>query len=136
MEYKKSVKKRFWFNVLSMPFIWLPFPFVLMLDLVFALYITVCFPLYGIEKVKRSEYIIIFDRNKLAYLSGLEKIGCMYCGYVNGVLRYMKEVAGRTEKYWCGVMHEDKAGFIKQQDQAIQKFAKFGDEKDFNKKYN
>jgi hypothetical protein len=113
MEYKKSVTKRYWLNVLSLPFIWLPLPFVIMLDLVFSLYVVVCFPLYGIEKIKRSDYVIIFDRNKLAYLTWLEKIGCMYCGYVNGVLRCMKEVAGRTEKYWCGVIHEDKPGFIK-----------------------
>lgn len=135
MEYKKSVSKRYWLNVLSLPFIWLPFPFILMLDLVTVLYMHVCFPLYGLEKVKRADYILILDRNKLQYLSGLEKIACMYCGYGNGVLRYLKEIAGRTEKYWCGVMHEDKPGFIKQQDQVSQKFAKFGDEEEFKKKY-
>lgn len=75
------------------------------------------------------------DRNKLAYLNGLEKVGCMYCGYANGVFLYLKEVAGRTEKYWCGVMHEGKPGFKTHPDQVKQDFARFGDEKDFQEKY-
>ena len=137
MDYKKQIKSKskFWMHLLSMPFIWLPLPFAIMLDLVVALYVFVCFPIYGIEKVKRSDYILIFDRNKLAYLSFWAKIGCMYCGYANGGLLYIKEIAGRTEKYWCGIMHENKPGFIEHKDQVAQKFAKFGDEEDFNKKY-
>jgi len=119
-----------------MPLIWLPLPFIILLDLACALYQFICFPIYKIERVKRSEYILIFDRNKLKYLYGLEKIGCMYCGYANGTLRYLKEIAGRTEKYWCGVMHEGKPGFKTQEDQVMQNFAKFGDEKDFLKKYD
>jgi hypothetical protein len=76
------------------------------------------------------------DRNKLAYLNIIEKIGCMYCGYANGVLLYLKEVAGLTEKYWCGVMHEDKPGFKIQSDQIKQDFARFGDKEDFQEKYS
>lgn len=119
-----------------MPFIWLPLPFIVALDLTAALYQLVCFPIYKIKWVKRSEYILIFDRNRLAYLNGLEKIGCTYCGYVNGVCRYWKEIAGRTEKYWCGIMHENRPGFKTQEDQVSQSFARFGDEKDFRKKYD
>ena len=71
----------------------------------------------------------------MQYLSAFQKIGCMYCGYANGVLVYLKEIAGLTEKYWCGIMHEDKPGFINQPSQKKLKFAKFNDQKDFNKKY-
>ena len=60
----------------------------------------------------------------------------MYCGYANGFLLYAKEIAGRTEKYWCGIMHEKKPGFKVQTNQVAQKFARYGDEEDFRKKYD
>jgi len=135
MDYKKQEPKRRLFHILTGPFIWIPLPFLIMCDLVCELYQFICFPVYKIEKVKRSEYILIFDRNKLKYLNAFEKLCCMYCGYANGVLRYIKEIAGKTEKYWCGIMHENKPSFKKQEDQAKQNFAKFGDEKDFKNKY-
>jgi len=135
MNYRKYKTTRLWFHLLSLPFIWLPLPFIIALDLTGALYQLICFPIYKIDWVKRSEYILIFDRNKLKYLNGPEKLGCMYCGYVNGLLRYMKEVAGRTEKYWCGIMHEGRPGFKVQEDQISQDFARFGDEPDCQKKY-
>jgi hypothetical protein len=136
MDYRKYQTTRFWSNLLSVPFIWLPLLALILLDLVTSLYQAVCFPLYGLEKVKRSAYILIRDRNKLAYLTGLEKLNCMYCGYANGFLLYAKEIAGRTEKYWCGIMHESKPGFKTQTSQVEQGFARFGDEEDFKKKYS
>jgi len=135
MNYLKYNSTRGWLHILSMPFIWLPLPFLLVCDLVCSLYELICFPIYRIEWVKRSEYILIMDRNKLQYLKGPQKLACMYCGYANGLLRYMKEVAGRTEKYWCGIMHESKPGFKTQEDQVSRNFSKFNDEKDFQKKY-
>jgi hypothetical protein len=60
----------------------------------------------------------------------------MYCGYANGLLLYVKEIAGRTEKYWCGIMHENKPGFKVQTEQIKDNFARFNDKDDFNKKYN
>lgn len=59
----------------------------------------------------------------------------MYCGYSNGFLLYAKEIAGRTEKYWCGITHEAKPGFKPQINQKERDFARFGDEADFHKKY-
>ena len=135
MDYRKHESSRAALHILTAPFIWLPLPFVLMLDFMTELYQFVCFPVYGLEKVKRAEYVLVRDRAKLQYLNPFEKLGCMYCGYSNGVLRYQKEIAGRTEKYWCGIMHENKPGFKKQTDQARQKFARFDDKADFNKKY-
>ena len=135
MDYKKDSPTRGFFRFTTGPLLWLPLPFIIMLDLVCELYQFICFPIYRIEKVKRSEYILITDRNKLKYLNPMEKIGCMYCGYANGVLRYIKEIAGRTEKYWCGIMHENKPGFRKPEDHISRNFAKFGDKKDFHDKY-
>lgn len=135
MEHKKNYRKRFWANLISVPIIWLPLLALIILDLLGEFYHQTCFPLYKIPKVKRSEYILIMDRNKLPYLNFFEKLGCMYCGYANGLLLYLKEIAGRTEKYWCGIMHENKPGFKVQAHQIEQDFAKFGDKDDFEKKY-
>jgi hypothetical protein len=135
MNYRKFQTQRFWNHFISFPFIWFPLIAVLFLDFAISVYHEICFPLYGLEKVKRSEYVLIRDRAKLAYLSPLEKINCMYCGYVNGFLLYAKEISGRTEKYWCGVMHANKPGFKVQADQVKQNFARYGDERDFKEKY-
>jgi hypothetical protein len=135
MDYKKNHAKKFWGHLFSMPFIWLPLPALILFDIAGEIYQAVCFPIYGIEKVKRSEYILIMDRTKLPYLNWAEKIGCMYCGYANGFLLYAKEIAGRTEKYWCGIKHEEIPGFKPQAEQTEKCFAKFGDEKDFKDKY-
>ncbi len=135
MNYRRFHQSRILGHFLSSPFIWLPLIAILFLDLMVTIYQAICFPIYRLEKVKRSEYILVRDRNKLAYLNPMEKIGCMYCGYANGFLLYAKEVAGRTEKYWCGIMHEAKPGFKIQESQVKQGFAVYNDENDFNKKY-
>lgn len=136
MNYHKFRRKRFWGHLFSVPFIWLPLIALLLSDFVITLYQEVCFPIYNLEKVKRSEYILVWDRTKLKYLTPIEKIDCAYCGYANGVLLYLKEIAGRTEKYWCGIMHENKPGFKVQASQIAQDFSTFGDEEDFHKKYD
>jgi hypothetical protein len=78
-------------------------PFVL-LDLFVTIYQAVCFPVYGIPKVERRTYLV-FDRHHLAYLNALEKLNCAYCAYANGLIAYVREIAGRTEQYWCPIKH-------------------------------
>src|ERR1035438_1773221 len=88
--------------ILSSPLIYacvLPF---LMLDASVALYQLVCFPIYGIPKVRRKDYLI-FDRGKLAYLNTIEKVGCIYCSYANGLLAMIVEIAARTEQHFCPI---------------------------------
>jgi len=75
-----------------------------LLDLFVSLYQAVCFPIWGITRVRRSAYIKT-DRRHLAYLNALQKLNCVYCGYANGLLAYVREVAGRTEQYWCPIKH-------------------------------
>ena len=90
--------------ILSAPAIYaLIIPFLL-LDLFVAVYQTVCFPVYGIPRVRRSDYLA-FDRGQLAFLNAIEKLNCAYCSYANGVLAYVREVASRTEEYWCPIKH-------------------------------
>ena len=92
------------FAVLTAPFIYaLIFPFTL-LDLFVSVYQAVCFPVYGIPKARRKDYLAI-DRRQLRYLNALEGINCMYCSYCNGLLAYVVEVAARTEQHWCPIKH-------------------------------
>ncbi len=80
---------------------WIPF---LLMDLFVTLYQAVCFPVYRIPKVRRSDYLV-FDREDLPYLNAIEKFNCFYCSYGNGVAAYTREVAARTEQYWCPIKH-------------------------------
>ena len=79
-----------------------------LLDLSVTLYQQICFRVYGIDRVRRSDHVII-DRHHLAYLNGLEKLNCVYCGYANGVIAYAREIAGRTERFWCPIKHATRA---------------------------
>jgi hypothetical protein len=91
-------------SILTAPVIYsVAVPFVL-LDLWVSLFQRICFPIYGITRVRRSDYIAL-DRRKLAYLNGIEKANCEYCSYANGVIAYVREIAARTEQYWCPIKH-------------------------------
>jgi hypothetical protein len=90
--------------VLTGPFIYaLIIPLVLM-DVCVCIYQTLCFPIYKIAKVRRADYLV-FDRHHLPYLNALEKINCAYCSYANGIIAYAREIAARTEMYWCPIKH-------------------------------
>ena len=90
--------------VLTAPIIYsLILPLVL-LDLFVTLYQAVCFRVYGIAPVRRRDHVAI-DRHHLAYLNALQQLNCVYCGYGNGVLSYAREIAARTEAYWCPIKH-------------------------------
>ena len=96
-------------TVITAPVIYsLIVPFVL-LDLFVTLYQAICFPAYGIDKVRRADFIRV-DRHHLAYLNALQKLNCVYCGYCNGLIGYVQEVAGRTEAYWCPIKHAARVG--------------------------
>jgi len=100
----RYVRHSRFFVALTAPLIYgcvVPF---LLLDLFVTLYQAFSFPIYGIPKVPRSDYLM-FDRGKLCYLNFLERLNCQYCAYANGLLAYVVEVAGRTEQHWCPVKH-------------------------------
>lgn len=94
---------RFWV-VATTPVIWACIVPIALVDLMMSLYQAICFPIYGIPKVKRGDYIKL-DRHRLAYLNWAEKLNCEYCGYANGVLATATEIAARTEQYWCPIKH-------------------------------
>jgi hypothetical protein len=90
--------------VLTAPVIYAGIVPFLLLDLFVSVYQAVCFPIYGIAKVKRADYLV-FDRHHLAYLNALEKLNCAYCSYANGIVAFTREIAARTEQYWCPIKH-------------------------------
>jgi len=67
-------------------------------------YQTACFPAYRISKVRRADYVIL-DRGDLPYLNVLEQLNCLYCGYANGLIAYAREIAARTEQFFCPIKH-------------------------------
>ena len=91
-------------TVVTAPIIYsLLIPFAV-LDVWVTGYQWICFPIYGIARVPRRRYFAL-DRHKLAYLNALEKLNCTFCSYANGVIAYVREVAARTELYWCPIKH-------------------------------
>ena len=90
--------------ILSAPVIYSLIIPIALVDLWVMAYQSVCFPIYKIPKVRRRDYLV-FDRHHLAYLNVIEKINCAYCSYANGAIAFVREVAARTEVYWCPIKH-------------------------------
>ncbi|MGA9333897.1 MAG: hypothetical protein WBV39_06435 [Rudaea sp.] len=109
--------------VLTAPLIYMLIVPLLLLDICISIYQAVCFPVYGIAKVRRGDYFA-FDRRYLAYLNILERLNCAYCSYANGLLAYVREIASRTEQYWCPIKHARKVAGTHPR---YSEFAEFGD---------
>lgn len=76
----------------------------LLLDGFVVIYQFICFPAYGIPRVQRKDYLVV-DRGPLPYLNWIEKLGCIYCSYFNGLMALVSEVAARTEQHFCPIKH-------------------------------
>ena len=110
-------------HLLTAPVIYsLVMPFVLM-DIMVSFYQMVCFRIYGIPRVERKNYIVI-DRQQLAYLNAIEKAHCVFCGYCNGLVEYVREISARTEQYWCPIKHARRTP---DPHRLMDKFVDFGD---------
>ena len=94
-------------SVLSAPIVYGMVLPIALFDLSLTVYQMICFRLYDIPRVVRSDYVVI-DRHHLAYLNVFEKLNCIYCGYGNGVISYAREITSRTEQYWCPIKHARK----------------------------
>jgi hypothetical protein len=126
--------RRYLFNarplvVLSAPFIYTLIVPLLLLHACVATYQAICFPIYGIEKVRRADYMV-FDRQYLAYLNALEKLNCVYCSYANGLIGYVSEIAARTEAYGCPIKHACRLAYTHQH---YAEFCDYGDAEAYRK---
>lgn len=119
-----------WSSILTAPVIWSCIVPALLMDAWATAYQFVCFPAYGIPKVHRRDYVVM-DRRKLAYLNIFEKLNCFYCEYVNGVIAYVQEIAGRTEQYWCPIKHALR---LKTMHSRYRNFLDYGDAEEYRKR--
>ena len=109
--------------LLTAPVIYGVFIPIACLDLAVSVYQQICFRVYGIALVRRKDYVKI-DRHRLPYLNGVQKLNCVYCGYGNGVIAYAREIAARTEQFWCPIKHAMRA---KGQHSRTSRFVDYGD---------
>ncbi len=100
------------------------------LDLCVSFYQWTCFPIYGITKVRRANYIV-YDRHQLDYLNFIEKFHCIYCEYGNGLIGYLREIVARTEQYFCPIKHAHK---ILGTHGRYNRFLDYGDAEDYEKR--
>lgn len=114
-------------HILTVPIIWAILIPAVLLDITVSLYQAICFPVYGIPKVKRADYIV-FDRQYLSYLNVIEKINCAYCSYFNGSIAYIQEIAARTEQFWCPIKHAHRISTLHSR---YQGFLDYGDAKSY-----
>jgi hypothetical protein len=99
-------------------------------DLCLSIYQLSCFPIYGIAKVRRADYIV-FDRHQLGYLNFVERFHCEYCAYGNGLMAYATEILARTEQYFCPIKHARKVvGTHKH----YENFLQYGESPDYHAK--
>lgn len=118
------------FSIITAPVIWFCVVPVLFLHLVAEAYQFMCFPVYGIPKVRRQDYLVM-DRFRLRYLNPMERFNCGYCEYVNGLLAYVQEIAGRTEQFWCPIKH---ALNLKTRHNRYQHFLDYGDAEQYRQR--
>ena len=114
-------------HVVTAPVIYAMIVPLVFLDIFVSIYQFVCFPAYRIPKVRRRQFILI-DRQQLAYLNVIEKFNCVYCGYANGLIAYVREIIARTEQYWCPIKHARK---ILDPHRRYARFADFGEAEDY-----
>ena len=131
----KTHSARYFFDanpliVLTTPLIYSLIVPIALVDIWVMAYQAICFPVYRIPKVRRRDYLI-FDRHHLAYLNVIEKINCAYCSYCNGAIAFVREIASRTEVYWCPIKHARR---ILGPHPHYQGFADFGDAEAFREK--
>lgn len=94
-------------NLITGPIIYAMIIPLVITDIFISFYQLTCFPIYGIKKVRRADYII-FDRQHLSYLNFIEKFHCTYCAYGSGMIAYISEIVARTEQYFCPIKHARK----------------------------
>jgi hypothetical protein len=117
-------------TILSAPVIYAMVVPAMLMDLCLCIYQELCFPIYGIPKVKRSDHIVL-DRHYLKYLNVLERLNCDYCSYFNGLSSFSMEIAARTEQYWCPIKH---ASGKAQRHSRAHRFVDYGDAESYRTK--
>ncbi|MGH1368250.1 MAG: hypothetical protein ACRBCL_06505 [Maritimibacter sp.] len=127
-DYVRGIKPM---TVVTAPVIYSVIVAFALMDVMVTVYMHICFPVYGIPKVQRRDYVVM-DRGMLPYLNWVQKVNCLYCSYGNGVIAYAREIAGRTEAHWCPIKHARRweGGH-----DHYAKFMDYGDEAEFTERW-
>jgi len=112
-----------WAHILTAPVIYSLIIPLLAIDGWASLYQAICFRAYRIPRVRRGDFIA-FDRRHLAYLNLIQALNCAFCSYANGVIGYVREIASRTEQYWCPIKHALR---VPDPHQRYYEFLEYGD---------
>jgi len=117
-------------NLITGPIIYSMIVPLVIADVFISFYQFTCFPIYGIKRVRRGDYII-FDRQQLNYLNFIEKFHCTYCAYGSGMIAYISEIVARTEQYFCPIKHARK---VLGTHDRYARFLDFGEAEDYQAK--
>ncbi|MBI3095904.1 MAG: hypothetical protein HYY97_13640 [Rhodocyclales bacterium] len=117
-------------NLITGPIIYAMILPLVLLDLCVSFYQAACFPIYGVARVRRGDYIV-FDRQQLEYLNFIEKFHCTYCAYGAGLIAYAAEIVARTEEYFCPIKHARK---MLGTHARYARFLDFGDAADYERR--
>jgi hypothetical protein len=109
--------------VLTAPFTYGLILPLLAMDIAVNVFQQICFRTYGINIVRRRDYLV-FDRQLLGYLNAIEKLNCVYCSYANGLISFVREVAARTEQFWCPIKHARR---MRDEHDRMEEFFDYGD---------
>jgi hypothetical protein len=134
---KKNMKNLLlWFrevpflHIIAAPIIYIMIIPSVIIDITLFIYQQIIFRVFKFKFIKRSDYII-FDHQYLGYLNPVEKINCLYCSYVNGLMQYASAIAGRTELYFCPIKHAKKV--IHKHDY-YDRFLSYGEGEDYQER--
>lgn len=134
---KKNMKNLLtWFrevpflHYLAAPIIYAMIIPTVLLDIIIFIYQQVVFRIFKFKFIKRSDYII-FDHQYLGYLNPIEKLNCLYCSYVNGLIQYASAIAGRTELYFCPIKHAKK---VAHEHNYYNEFLSYGEGEEYQKR--
>lgn len=94
----------FFLAILGIVYIYAEVVFIVLVHLVCWLHHVVVFTIFRIPKPRLRDFMI-FDRGRLTKLTWMQRIGCVYCSYVNGVAAWVKATANATEIYACAIKH-------------------------------
>jgi hypothetical protein len=111
-------------NLLAVPIIWFCIFPALFMNFVLSTYQFICFRVYGIQTVKRSDHNS--DGPPKHQLPEPDRINCVCCCYFNVLVSFVQKIAARTEQYWCPIKHARKVASIHSR---YDKFIEFGNPK-------
>ncbi|MBU0457920.1 hypothetical protein KKF03_00540 [Patescibacteria group bacterium] len=108
--------------IIGIIYVYFEIIFFIAAHIICILHQTIVFTLFGAPKFPLKDFIVL-DRGKLNKLNWVQRVGCLYCGYANGLMAWIKATVNVTEVYSCAIKHS-----VRKQGQEHQKgFYEYGE---------